>query len=265
MKTDEREPRRRKALVVAGAVTLTVLALFVFLMVSVSKGRRPAAPDSSDALTIEVVGHRWWWEVRYSSPVPAHRVVEANEIHIPVGRPVRIRGTSRDVVHGFWVPSLQARLDLSPGRTGETWIRAGKPGVHRGLCAKFCGRQHAQMRFLVIAEPEEVFQAWLEARSKPAPPPRTPLEARGQQVFLRLQCSLCHTIRGIEAHGAEGPDLTHIASRRTLGAGILPNTRGHLAQWVVGAQDVKPGNLMPPAAIRPEDLPPLLAYLESLK
>ncbi|HEY9420346.1 MAG TPA: cytochrome c oxidase subunit II [Thermoanaerobaculia bacterium] len=263
------ESRRRMILVVAGSVTLTVLTLFVLLVASVSTGRDLGSSTASNALTIEVVGHQWWWEIEYQDPVPANLVADANEIHIPVGRPVLIRGTSGDVIHSFWVPSLHGRKDLIPGQTTDTWIKADKPGVYRGLCAEFCGHQHAQMQFLVVAEPPEKFQAWLAAQRQPAAPPKTPLEARGQQVFLQSQCALCHTIRGTGrgtgAGGTAGPDLTHIASRRTLGAGILPNTRGHLKGWIVNAQSSKPGNRMPPTVIRSEDLNALLAYLESLK
>jgi cytochrome c oxidase subunit 2 len=259
------ESRRRMTLVVAGSVALTVLVLFVLLVASVSTGRDLGSLSKPGALTIEVVGHQWWWEIEYQDPVPSNLVTDANEIHIPVGRPVLIRGTSRDVIHSFWVPSLHGKKDLIPGHTTDTWIQADKPGVYRGLCAEFCGHQHAQMQFLVVAEPPEKFQAWLAAQRRPAPPPANPQQARGQQVFLQLQCALCHTIRGTGAGGTVGPDLTHIASRRTLGAGILPNTRGHLGGWIVNAQTVKPGNRMPPTVIRSEDLNALLAYLESLK
>lgn len=259
------ESGRRMVLVVGGAVAVTVPTLFVLLVASVSTGRELGSLTTSNPLTIEVVGHQWWWEIEYQDPVPANLVSDANEIHIPVGRPVLIRGTSRDVIHSFWVPSLHGKKDLIPGHTTDTWIQADRPGVYRGMCAEFCGHQHAQMQFLVIAEPPEKFQAWLAAQRLPAPPPKTPLEARGQQVFLQLQCALCHTIRGTEAGGTVGPDLTHIASRRTLGAGILPNTRGHLGGWIVNAQSVKPGNRMPPTVVRSEDLNALLAYLESLK
>lgn len=256
---------RRMVLVVGGALAVTVLTLFVLLIASVRTGRALGSLTTSNPLTIEVVGHQWWWEIEYQDPVPANLVTDANEIHIPVGRPVLIRGTSRDVIHSFWVPSLHGKKDLIPGHTTDTWIQADKPGVYRGMCAEFCGHQHAQMQFLVVAEPPEKFQAWLAAQRLPAPPPKTPLETRGQQVFLQLQCALCHTIRGTEAGGTVGPDLTHIASRRTLGAGILPNTRGHLGGWIVNAQSVKPGNRMPPTVVRSEDLNALLAYLESLK
>ena len=259
------ESGRRMVLVVGGALAVTVLTLFVLLVASVRTGRALGSLATSNPLTIEVVGHQWWWEIEYQDPVPANLVSDANEIHIPVGRPVLIRGTSRDVIHSFWVPSLHGKKDLIPGHTTDTWIQADKPGVYRGLCAEFCGHQHAQMQFLVVAEPPEKFQAWLAAQRRPAPPPKTPLQARGRQVFLQLQCALCHTIRGTEAGGTIGPDLTHIASRRTLGAGILPNTRGHLGGWIVNAQSVKPGSRMPPTAVRSEDLNALLAYLESLQ
>jgi cytochrome c oxidase subunit 2 len=260
------EARRRRTRVVAVAAAITALILFGFLFASTGTGRAIASLSQPDAMTVEVTGHQWWWEVQYIDPVPGQRVTTANEIHIPVGRPVRIRTVSHDVIHSFWVPSLHGKRDLIPGHDSEDfWLQADRPGIYRGQCAEYCGHQHAHMAFLVIADPPDRFAAWLDAQRQPAATPATPQALRGQDLFVHLQCSLCHTVEGTDAGGRVGPDLTHIASRRTLAAGTLPNNRGHLAGWIVDPQTIKPGNPMPPTSLRGEDLESILAYLESLK
>jgi cytochrome c oxidase subunit 2 len=191
-------------------------------------------------------------------------VVTANEIHIPVGRPVLINTHSQDVIHSFWMPELHGKRDLIPGHPSAIWLQADRPGVFQGQCAEFCGLQHAHMRLIVVAEPEETFQAWLEAQRQSAQPPRDPLAERGMHVFVSGPCALCHAIRGTDAAGHVAPDLTHIASRATLAAGTLPNTPGHLAGWIIDSQSVKPGNAMPSMSLSPEDLQALLAYLGNL-
>jgi cytochrome c oxidase subunit II len=212
-------------------------------------------------LTIDVIGQMWWWEVRY----PDEDIVTANEIRIPVGRPVQIRLTSLDVIHSFWVPQLHGKQDMTPGRVDVMWLQADEAGIYRGICAEFCGLQHSKMHFLVVAEDDETFQAWLERERQPAPEPTDDFVRRGQQIFLGSACVYCHTVRGTNATGIEGPDLTHIASRLTLGAGILPNNRGNMAGWIIDPQHIKPGNLMPPTALNSEDLQALLAYLDTLE
>lgn len=265
MSTDPGTERRMSRAVTA-AVGITFVLLMILLVASVVTGRSVSPLSASaDALQVEVIGHQWWWEFGYGDPQPQQIVSTANELHIPVGRPVRIRGTSRDVIHSFWVPNLQGKVDLIPGRTSDLWIQADEPGVYRGQCAEFCGHQHAKMAFLVIAEPPEQFDAWLAAQRQPAVVPDTPIERRGQQVFQSSTCPLCHTIAGTEAGSRIGPDLTHLASRRTLGGAALPNNRGNLAGWIVDPQQIKPGNRMPPNPLKPEDLQALLTYLESLK
>jgi cytochrome c oxidase subunit 2 len=259
------EARRRLTRVVAGAVGVTVILLFVLLFASVGTGRALGSLSSPQALKIKLTGHQWWWSVEYQDPVPGRMVTTANEIHIPTGRPVLVQLESRDVIHSFWVPNLHGKRDLIPGHEGEAWIQADRPGVYRGQCAEFCGHQHARMGFLVVAEPPEAFAAWLEAQRRPAAPPATPAQLRGQKLVETLPCALCHTIQGTEASGKTGPDLTHLASRRTLAAGTLPNTPGHLAGWIVDPQSIKPGNHMPANTLQSEDLQALLAYLGSLK
>ena len=252
--------------VVAGAAVVTALILFGFLFASTGTSRAIASLSRSDALTVEVTGHQWWWEVQYIDPVPGQRVTTANEIHVPVGRPVRIRTASHDVIHSFWVPSLHGKRDLIPGHDSDDfWLQADRPGIYRGQCAEYCGHQHAHMAFLVIADPPQRFASWLDAQRQPAATPATPQALRGQDLFVHLQCALCHTVQGTDAGGRVGPDLTHVASRRTLAAATLPNNRGHLAGWIVDPQTIKPGNPMPPTSLGSQDLESLLAYLESLK
>jgi cytochrome c oxidase subunit 2 len=192
-------------------------------------------------------------------------VQTANEIHVPVGRKVRLEVRSGDVIHSFWAPNLHGKLDLIPGYGGTTSFRADRPGVYHGRCAEFCGLQHARMDFLVIADPPERFAAWYEQQLRAAPAPADSVQQKGQQVFLSRQCAMCHAIRGTPANSRVGPDLTHLASRRTLAAGTLPNTRGHLAGWVLDPQKIKPGAKMPPNQLASDELHALLSYLQSLK
>ena len=237
---------------------IILLAVFFFNMRSLIA---LASPGPATPLTVEVIGHRWWWEVRY----PDENIVTANEIRIPVGQPVQFNLTSFDVIHSFWVPQLGGKMDLNPGEVNSTWLQANERGVYRGLCAEFCGLQHARMQFLVVVESEEEFNTWLVREREPAPEPADELIHRGQQIFLGSACVYCHTVRGTNASGDLGPDLTHLASRLSLAAGILENNRGNLAAWIVDPQHLKPGNLMPPTNLNGEELQALLAYLETLE
>jgi cytochrome c oxidase subunit II len=256
---------RTLTLWVGGGVGVTVVVLLVLLITSLSTGRALGAFAEPDALTIRVSGHQWWWEVEYRDPSPHRRLTTANEIYIPVGRRVRVEVQSADVIHSFWAPSLHGKLDLIPGFSSATYVRADRPGVYDGRCAEFCGLQHAHMGFQVIAVPREQFAAWFEQQLAPAPLPADSLQQKGQDVFLSRGCVLCHTIRGTQANGRIGPDLTHLASRRMLGAATLPNQRGHLAGWIMDAQRIKPGVRMPPNQLAADELQALLAYLTSLR
>ena len=247
------------------ATALTVVTLLVLLTGSVLTSRALSSSDPHNALTIQVTGNQWWWDVEYQDPEPARRVRTANEIHIPVGRPVLIRTRSRDVIHSFWVPALNGKKDNIPDHPSSVWLKAERPGVFAGQCAEFCGYQHAHMRLLVTAEPADVFDAWLTAQRAVAPEPMDPVARRGRDVFLAGSCALCHTILGTPAGARTGPDLTHLASRTTLGAGTMPNTIGHLAGWIVDPQGVKPGARMPATSVGADDLQALLAYLGSLR
>jgi cytochrome c oxidase subunit II len=192
-------------------------------------------------------------------------VQTANEIHVPIGRPVVFKMSSHDVIHSFWAPNLQGKRDLIPGLSTAIWIEVDRPGVYRGQCAEFCGRQHAHMAFAIVAESGVEFTRWLEGQRRPAEQPHNSQEQHGQTVFVTSRCSMCHKIRGTQAYGTIGPELTHLASRETLAAGTLPNSRGHLAGWILDPQSVKPGTAMPPTPLAPDDLQDLIAYLEILR
>lgn len=257
---------RKLMMVVGSAVGATVIILLGLVVVSVVVGKSisiPAMP--SHALTIEVTGNQWWWNVRYMNDDASRIVVTANELHIPVGRPVVIRGMSNDVIHSFWVPGLQGKRDLIPSRVNTEWIQADRPGRFRGQCAEFCGLQHAHMAMWVVAEPEDTFDTWLSHQGQDAVTPATEELQRGQQVFLNSACILCHHIQGTDAAGQVGPDLTHFGSRMTIAAGTLPNNKGNLAGWIADPQGVKPGTKMATVPVKPEDMQPLIDYLESLQ
>ncbi|HEX2204583.1 MAG TPA: cytochrome c oxidase subunit II [Longimicrobium sp.] len=256
---------RTLTLWVGGAVAVTTLILAVTLVLNFQTGRALAEFAEPDALVIRVTGHQWWWQVDYQDPDYSRRFTTANEIHIPVGRRVRVEVQSRDVIHSFWAPNLHGKVDLIPGYTATTYLRADRPGVYHGRCAEYCGMQHARMDFRVIAEPPEKFAAWYEGQLKSATPPADSVRQAGRQVFLSKGCALCHTVRGTPAGSRVGPDLTHLATRRTIAAGTLPNTRGHLGGWVSDPQKIKPGAKMPPNQLAPNELHALLGYLESLK
>ena len=250
---------------VSTAVGCTVLILLAFLAASVWTGRETSRLQTSTAITIALTGHQWWWEVEYEDALPARRVVTANELHIPTIRPVVLKVTSRDVIHSFWAPNLQGKRDLIPGYTTAIWLAADKPGVFHGRCAEFCGLQHAHMALNIVAEPEQEFEQWLQRVRQPARRPENMVEQHGQDVFMAARCAGCHTIRGTSAHGSVAPDLTHLATRGTLGAGTLPNTPAHLGEWVRNPQASKPGNQMPANPLPSDELSALLAYLGSLQ
>jgi cytochrome c oxidase subunit 2 len=252
-----------RSVTVAGG--LSVAALLGLLSQSIVTGRALDTLRSPDALRIQVTGNQWWWDVQYEHAVPSRRVTTANEIHIPVGRAIRFDLLSTDVIHSLWIPSLQGKIDLVPGRLNELWLRADEPGIYRGQCAEYCGLQHAKMALVVVAEPPDDFERWLTANRAPASPPTTPEQQRGRDIFERGPCAMCHTIAGTSAGGRSAPDLTHLGSRSTIGAGTLPNTKGYLAGWIADPQHIKPGNRMPPTGLNGEELQAVLAYLETLK
>jgi cytochrome c oxidase subunit II len=252
-------------LVVAGGVAMPVAVLFGVLVYSNRVGvevHRP--PGGGDPIVVEVVGHQFWWEVRY----PELGIATANEIRIPAGRPVRFRLTSPDVIHSFWVPQLHGKIDLIPGRVNTLWVRADRPGRFRGQCAEYCGMSHALMAFWVEALPPDAWEAWVRGRTFPAPEPEAAEVRRGREVFFAAGCGECHATRGVPLPaevGTPGPDLTDLATRRTLAAGILPNNPGALGGWITDPQRRKPGNRMPPTLLPADELQALVAYLGTLR
>jgi cytochrome c oxidase subunit 2 len=256
---------RRRTLAVAGATGVSTLLLLVMLVASVITGRANATPAGRDALEIEVTGHQWWWEIRYPAAVPDETVVTANEIHVPLDRVVRLRLASADVIHSIWIPNVNGKRDLIPGRATSLTFRPRRVGSFAGRCAEFCGYQHAKMGLLLVVQPAGGFEAWLEEQRRPSVEPTLEALEHGRDVFLHGPCATCHSIRGTAAFGHKAPDLTHLATRSTIAAATLPNTTGHLAGWIVDAQRIKPGNRMPPNLLASGDLLDLVAYLRSLR
>jgi cytochrome c oxidase subunit 2 len=249
-----------------GAATIaTALIVLGILLQNFATGRALAAFAEPDAMTIRVVAQQWWWAIEYRDPLASRRLITANEIHVPVGRRIRVEVESRDVIHSFWAPNVHGKIDITPGYSGNTYIQLDTPGTYQGRCAEFCGLQHAHMDFFIIAHTPAEFARWYEAQLRPAASPADTLQQKGQQIFLSRQCAMCHAIRGTEADSRIGPDLTHVASRSTLAAGRIPNTRGHLAGWILDPQRIKPGVQMPPNPLRSDELHALISYLESLK
>lgn len=247
------------------ALALSAIGLILLIIASVMTDRALAALPLKDGMVIEVTARQWWWELVYQNEDPSRIFRTANEIHIPVGRPIVLQLKSDDVIHSFWVPNLHGKKDLIPGRTSSMAFRADRPGVYRGQCAEFCGHQHAKMALLVIAHEPAEYERWAESQRQRAREPQNDLEKRGQEVFLRSPCIMCHAIEGTLAQARMAPDLTHLASRTTLAAGTLPNTRGNLGGWILDPQAVKPGANMPPVSLSASDLHALLSYLESLQ
>jgi cytochrome c oxidase subunit 2 len=256
---------RRAAWAVGAAVTVTVLTLFAVLFMTVITGKKVEGLTSKNPITVQVIGHQWWWEVIYPNSQADQTVTTANEIHLPVGRPVVILTNSADVIHSFWAPNVNGKRDLLPGYSSAFWMQIDQPGTYHGQCAEFCGLQHAHMGFSIVAESDEEFEAWKSQQLKPAPDPSAPDVVHGREVFLTHACVMCHTVRGTDAGSRMGPDLTHVASRNMIAAETLPNTPGALAGWIVDPQRIKPGNHMAPNPLDPADLQDLVTYLGSLK
>ena len=246
------------------AVFTSVLILLGFLAYDFSVGRALAAHPQK-ALTIEIVGHQWWWEVNYDDPSPSKRISTANEIHVPVGEMIQFKLRTADVIHSFWVPNLHGKRDLIPGYVSTHWFRADTVGIYRGQCAEFCGLQHAQMALYIVAEPPVKFAAWLAAASAPHEPPTDSTLLYGRSVFMSTGCALCHSIAGTEARATVGPNLSHFKSRSAIAAGTLANTRANLMRWVRDPSAIKPGVRMPSVALTDNELSALVSYLETLK
>ncbi len=251
------------ALVIAFGVAIPLavnVSLFVVANFFVAKATE--APDArTTPLTIQVIGHQWWWEVRY----PGTTAVTANEIHIPVGTRVNVVASTADVIHSFWVPQLNRKIDMIPGHPNRVLLQADRTGRYRGQCAEFCGSQHAHMAMYVFADPPDRFRSWLSRMSAPRVAPTSAEAQRGEQVFDAQACASCHQIRGTSAQGRIGPDLTHVGSRSTLAALTIPNRPGYLAGWILDPQHVKPGNRMPGLNLSNQDFRAVLSYVEGLR
>lgn len=261
-------PRRARLFIVVGGAIVPTIVLAVLLVWGLAMLPSMVAPAPQGSLKITVTGEQWWWRVRYQLPGANGEIgLElANEIRLPVGQPVQFQLQSPDVIHSFWVPSLGGKMDMIPGRITRLALKPTRTGVFRGACAEYCGASHALMSFHVEVMEEESFARWLEQQTMPAQSSAESLAARGQKLFLSNGCGACHTVRGPPANGVIGPDLTHVGSRHSLGAGILPNDQNAFRQWLVQTDAIKPGVLMPSFAMLPEDdLQALAAYLEGLK
>lgn len=265
------------------------IVLLLFGLTVRAMGRSDPPPNGAPELI--VVGHQWWWEVRD----PKNGFVTANEIHIPVGRPISVELDTTDVLHEFWVPQLTRKMTTVPGARNHIWMQADKPGVYEGVCSEFCGTQHAWMRFQVVAEPREQYDAWARDQAQPAPPMAGDA-ARGRDVFRQMTCVSCHSVRetilpknslvaatinepGLSTAAVDsarsrsslrdlpnaGPDLTHVASRRQLGSGVIANNRENLRRWLADPQKVKPGVKMPNFKLTDQQIDDLVAYFETLK
>ncbi len=245
-------------------LVLSAVPLLMTLVWTMAALAHVAGPPRRTDVTIDVVAHQWWWEADYHGLRPSDSFATANEIHIPVGVPVVVRLHGGDVIHSFWVPQLAGKTDAIPGQQNLAWLEADRPGVYRGQCTEFCGAEHAKMGFEVVAQPLADFERWRIAQLQTAPPPLTPQQQHGL-ALATFRCGLCHTIRGTDAGSNVGPDLTHLMSRRSIAAAMLPNNPGALAGWIEQPQGTKPGALMPDQHLSGEELAAVTAYLETLK
>jgi cytochrome c oxidase subunit 2 len=243
-----------------GLSTAALFALAVYMLVTLDKVAKPA---QAPALTVTVTAYDWWWKVEYDDDDPARRFVTANEIHIPVGRPVLVKLQSADVIHAFWAPLLAGKTQMIPGLINRQWLQADAEGVYRGQCVQFCGLQHAHMGFEIVAQNPIAFRAWQDAQRQAVEPPSEPGAAAGREFFTD-HCAGCHSVRGSDAAGKHAPDLTHLNSRRTIGAGLLTNTPEHRIEWITHVQDLKPGARMPAFALTPDETAALSAFLSTL-
>jgi cytochrome c oxidase subunit 2 len=258
----DREPVAQTLVVVFGIAVPVVVLVALFGVSDVWLIGRTAPPDPRrTALTVDVIGHQWWWEVRY----PGTGAVTANEIHIPTGTRVNVVATTADVIHSFWVPELARKVDEVPGRQNRLLLYTTQAGTYRGQCAEFCGLQHAHMALQVVAQPMPQFRAWLANMAAPAPAPVDATAAAGRRLFFADQCASCHQIRGTSATGTIGPDLTHVGTRTTLAALAVPNRPAALEQWIANPQRAKPGDRMPDLGLARSEVDQIAAYLETLR
>lgn len=243
-----------------GTSTVVLFGLIIWTLITL---KAVASPGTEPGFTIEIRAHQWWWEARYLGEPSDRTFTTANELHIPVGKPVRLVLIGDDVIHSFWVPALAGKTDVIPGQTNTAWMQADKPGVYRGQCTEYCGEQHAHMATYVVADSPQDFQSWWDGQLAAAPAPASADIARGRSVFTE-RCGACHAIRGTSAGGILGPDLSHLMTRRTIAAGALANNPGDLSRWIANAQEIKPGSRMPTLTLSGPELASVNAYLQTL-
>lgn len=239
------------------AIPALILAVVLFLTIRTLYDIRP---PGGDPLEVRVIAHQWWWEIDY----PNEGFITANELHVPVGETVIVQLQSADVVHSFWVPSLSPKMDAIPGRTQTVWFQALQPDIYGGNCSEFCGIAHAWMRFRVYAQSPADYQAWVKAQQRPAAGAGGPA-ALGEQIYFSQTCGSCHAIAGTASNGQSAPNLTHMGSRWTIGAGVLDNIPDNMQRWLEDPQAVKPGTQMPNYHFTPDQARALAAYMESLR
>ena len=259
----ESDPFMQTGLVAWGALVGT--GLIGLAIASFLTDRSMASAAGHQRLSVTVTANQWWWDIQYTSADTSKTVHTANELHLPVGVPVRIYLRSNDVIHSFWVPSLAGKQDLIPGRDNDITITPQRVGIFRGQCAEFCGAEHAKMALIVDVDSYGDFIKWWEHQLQPALAPATPLAKAGYDFVISRNCSACHGIAGTPASGTIGPDLTHLASRRSIAAGSMPMSEGNLYGWVADPQSLKPGSHMPTVGLEPDQLHAVVAYLETLK
>lgn len=245
------------ALIVIGLITLSLASFFI--------DRHLSQVQLDNAVKIKITAAQWWWKVEYDDPTPARRLITANELKLPAGRPALLELHAEDVIHSLWIPNLGGKQDLIPGRVNTLILTPRREGDYRGQCAEFCGLQHAKMGLDATVMSEALFSQWRDQQSVPAPAPTTPEQIRGHELFMSGPCASCHRIIGTRAAGQTGPDLTHLASRRSIAAGARPYSIATLRGWLRDPHSVKPGNHMPQVQLSETDLDALTSYLDSLK
>lgn len=255
---------RRSLWAVGGAAAATLLTVIALTAISYWSQRQLYA-KSPAGLVVKITGHQWWWDILYESDNPDEVVATANELYIPAGEPITLKLAASDVIHSFWVPSLMGKQDLIPGQDNELRFTASRPGIYRGQCAEFCGWQHAHMGIMAVVLPKDQFESWRKAQTAPAATPNDPTRQKGAALFQSKACVMCHTVRGTPAGSRVGPDLTHFASRKSIASATLPMSRGNIAAWVVDPQGIKPGTNMPNVSLAPDEIDPLVSYLEGLR
>jgi cytochrome c oxidase subunit 2 len=259
----EESPATRKA--IFAAFLATVAILFFFMSYDFVLGRETPQHQHEGGMDVTVQSHQWWWEFVYNDSIPDKRFVVANELHVPVGVRVNLSIESSDVIHSVWAPRLAGKSDAVPGYRGALSFTADTAGVYGGVCAEFCGAQHAKMRFTVVAHEPRDFANWVASQRAPAIQPTDSLALAGQKVFLSGACATCHAIAGTPAFATNGPNLTHVGTRRDLAAGALPNTHDDMLRWIYNPQSIKPGTQMPATGLKADQLEAVVAYLRSLK